>query len=202
MKTTTPSPAEMRRGLGRFAEVRSTEELYRSMLPATVTDAILPLAMPQKLHVVLAPEQKGRKADPACGHGPDDLVAMIAACDPGVGPPLHAHHLTHEIFFVARGRFRVEWGDQGEHALDLEEFDTLCVPPGCNRRFVNLAEHAGVMFAVALGHDQVLQDSAGTPATRERVLAAAPEVIEGVPTAEWLERMGLRYNAGVDDGRL
>jgi mannose-6-phosphate isomerase-like protein (cupin superfamily) len=201
MKTTTPTHAEMAAGLGRFANIQSTEDLYRKALPKAVADAVLPIAMPQKLYVTVGPNSEVG-ADPACGRGPEGFVAMVAECEPHVGPPLHAHHLTHEIFFVAKGRFRVEWGDEGEHSIELDEFDTLCVPPGCNRRFVNISEERGYMFAIAYGHKLVLQDTAGPPSVRAQILASAPEIIEGAPTAEWLDRMGLRYDAGLEGGQL
>ena len=123
-------------------------------------------------------------------------------CEPGVGPPLHAHLLTHEIFFVAKGRFRVEWGDDAEHCVELDLFDTLCIPPGCHRRFENVSDEKGFLFAIATGHEKVIQDAASAPSVREEILASAPAVIEGVATEEWLDRVGFRYNAGIDDGQL
>lgn len=202
MKTTTPTEAEIQQGLARFSELKSTEHYFRKLVPQAVADAILPVAMPQQLYGVLGPAQAENDVMPYGGRAPEGMVAMLAECEPGIGPPLHAHQLTHEIFFVAKGRFRVEWGDEGEHSVELGLFDTLCIPPGCNRRFENISDERGYLFAIACGHEKVIQDAASPPSVREQVLATAPPVIEGVPTGEWLDRVGFRYNAGVDDGRL
>ena len=202
MKTTTPSESDVLNGLARFSELHSTEHYFRRLVPQAVADAILPVAMPQQLYGVLGPEAAENAVMPYGGRGPDGLVIMLAECEPGVGPPLHAHLLTHEIFFVAKGKFRVEWGDDAEHCVDLDLFDTLCIPPGCHRRFENISDEKGFLFAIATGHEKVIQDAASAPSVREEILASAPAVIEGVATEEWLDRVGFRYNAGVDDGQL
>jgi quercetin dioxygenase-like cupin family protein len=202
MKTTTPTQAEIENGLARFSELKSTEHYFRQLVPGELADAVLPVAMPQQLYGVLGPASADSDVMPYGGRSPEGFVAMLAECEPGIGPPLHAHQLTYEIFFVTKGRFRVEWGDEGEHAVELGEFDTLCIPPGCNRRFENISDERGFLFAIAYGHEKVIADAASPPSVREEILATAPEVVDGIPTAEWLERLGFRYNAGVDDGQL
>ena len=143
MKTTTPPESEVLSGLARFAELRSTEHYFRKLVPQAVADVILPVAMPQQLYGVLGPEAAENAVMPYGGRGPDGLVIMLAECEPGVGPPLHAHLLTHEIFFVVKEDS--EWnGVTMPSIVSSLISSTLCAfRRVCHRRFENISDEKG-----------------------------------------------------------
>ena len=82
---------------------------------------------------------------------------------------LHSH-ITAEVFFVLKGRWRFfwgRWGDAGE--VTLEEGDIINIPTGIFRGFENIGIDYGMIMAVLGGDDagggvtwapQVIQDAA------------------------------------------
>ena len=56
---------------------------------------------------------------------------------PGNGPMLHNHD-TNETFIAIKGRWRVIWGLNEEHHVDLDPLDVCAMPPFVPRRFINL----------------------------------------------------------------
>jgi quercetin dioxygenase-like cupin family protein len=119
-----------------------------------------------------------------------DFTLHIAECPPGQGPGLHAHHSTTETFFCLDGRFRVSYGDLGEHATVLEPWDTISIPPGVVRAFQNISDCAGHLLILVTGGVADMNDIAMTPAYREKLAAFGPDIVPG------LERTGLRFDAG------
>jgi mannose-6-phosphate isomerase-like protein (cupin superfamily) len=61
---------------------------------------------------------------------------------PGNGPILHNHD-TNETFIAVHGAWRVIWGVDAEHHVDLQPLDVCSVPPFVPRRFINLTVGAG-----------------------------------------------------------
>jgi mannose-6-phosphate isomerase-like protein (cupin superfamily) len=61
---------------------------------------------------------------------------------PGNGPILHNHD-TNETFIAIRGTWRVIWGLDQEHSVDLDTLDVCSVPPYVPRRFINLTPGEG-----------------------------------------------------------
>ena len=75
--------------------------------------------------------------------------------EPGNGPILHNHD-SNETFVAVRGRWRVIWGRNEEHHVDLDPLDVCSVPAFVPRRFINL-EHAasgevGLLLTVQPGN--------------------------------------------------
>lgn len=75
--------------------------------------------------------------------------------EPGNGPMLHNHD-TNETFVAIRGRWRVIWGRDEEHHLDLDPLDVCAVPPFVPRRFINIERAAngevGLLLTVQPGN--------------------------------------------------
>ena len=79
------------------------------------------------------------------------MTMTLAVCPPGQGPSLHAHHQTYENFTVLKGRFEVTWNDDGSGRVELDEFDTISVPPKVNRAFRNIGESEGILQVLISG---------------------------------------------------
>lgn len=69
---------------------------------------------------------------------------------PGQGAALHSHD-SEEVFIVMTGRWKVAWGTNGEHALELDRFDGVSVPSGVMRSFENLGDEENVLMAIIGG---------------------------------------------------
>ena len=102
------------------------------------------------------------------------MTMTIAVCPPGQGPSLHAHHRTYETFTVLKGRFEVTWNDDGGGRVELDEFDTISVPPMVNRAFRNIGDGEGVLQVLITGgvHDMTDIDLAPSSAVRLDAIGA------------------------------
>ena len=88
---------------------------------------------------------------------------------PGTGPGLHAHHKTTETFTCLQGRFEFRWGDQGEHSIELDQFDVLAVPAGVCRAFRNISLEQGPLQVLITGGIHDIEDIAFPPAVAEEL---------------------------------
>jgi mannose-6-phosphate isomerase-like protein (cupin superfamily) len=139
--TDAPTPR-----IARFADLPNYRDQLRALgLPHAAID----LVGPREIFQIMGPSIHGINpfpiAEPSC-------LLSIAGAPPGNGPELHAHHSV-ETFFVLEGRFRVSWGEQGEHSVVLHKFDTCSVPPGLLRKFENVGDTHGYLMAVLTGRD-------------------------------------------------
>jgi mannose-6-phosphate isomerase-like protein (cupin superfamily) len=75
--------------------------------------------------------------------------AMLQAA-PGRGAPLH-WHTTEEIFFVVSGRWCVYWGDEGQHRMFLDQWDSVSVPAPVLRGFWNAGTEPAMLLALQGG---------------------------------------------------
>ena len=93
----------------------------------------------------------------------------IIKAGPGKGTGLH-NHKTVEVFMPLTGRWSVQWGDEGENELVLEQHDVISVPVGVLRGFRNDGEQEGLMLAIVGGTDPGKVDWADSvrSAVRER----------------------------------
>ncbi|MBL8384495.1 MAG: hypothetical protein JNM90_15555 [Burkholderiales bacterium] len=77
-----------------------------------------------------------------------------AAMRPGNGPMLHNHD-TNETFVAIKGTWRVIWGADGAHSVDLRPLDVCSVPPFVPRTFVCTSaaegEEEGLIMAIIAG---------------------------------------------------
>ncbi len=122
-----------------------------------------------------------------------DYVNIIAECEPGDGPPLHMHYKTVETFMALTGKWKLQWGDQGEFETILEPFDLFAVPAGVSRRFENAGTEKAYLLVLISGGTHDMDD-----------LNYAPEVgkdIEdqfGGAVRKHTEAVGFRFTAGID----
>ncbi len=154
MTTITPTPEEMERRIARFKTLQIMSSQARADIPQDVLDIIF--ARQLKPVITLGGDTESPFGSVAPIVGAAGISVTFAICPPGNGPSLHAHNNTYETFTVMRGRFEFRWGDWGEHAVVLDEFDTLSVPPAIHRSFRNVSEADGVLQVVVSGgvHDR------------------------------------------------
>ena len=195
MKTMTPTPEEMERRVCRFNKLVPVKKQYEAKgIPAAAYEAVAA----DQTFVMMAPQghlSATGEAPPIIGGDGGDVVTYnIVTCPPGNGPLLHAHQFTHETFMALDGRFRIEWGDKGEHSLVLEKFDMVAVPPRVVRRFVNISDHDAHLFVPIQGPSYAFRDVENRPADRDMI-----EKRFGALIVQRLEEAGLRFNAGIPD---
>lgn len=195
MKTMTPTPEEMEKRVCRFDKLVPVKKQYEAKgIPAAAYEAVAA----DQTFVMMAPQghlSATGEAPPIIGGDGGDVVTYnIVTCPPGNGPLLHAHQFTHETFMALDGRFRIEWGDKGEHSLVLEKFDMVAVPPRVVRRFVNISDHDAHLFVPIQGPSHAFRDVENRPDDRDMI-----EKRFGALIVQRLEEAGLRFNAGIPD---
>ena len=117
------------------------------------------------------------------------LIAAIVKCSPGQGPYLHAHYNTLESFTCLSGKFRITWGDEGEHSIRLEPMDFISVPAGVYREFKNVGDDLGRLFVA-------IQSPEGENKDKVIHAAAAGEEIEqrwGKDTRDAMAGIGIQF---------
>lgn len=184
-----PQPQEMNQRIARFKELKP----YKSQM--NDTRGIPPEAMERisakNVYPVMSPQGwTGRNAI-APVKGEPGITVSIAECPPGDNPGLHIHTRATENFFCLNGRFRLEWGADGEHHVILEQNDFMSVPAGVYRNFVNLSDEVARLLVV-------IQTPAGD--TEDEVLqppALRAEMLEkfGAETLEKMGEIGVRFAA-------
>jgi quercetin dioxygenase-like cupin family protein len=148
MAIKTVTPEQMKKRVARYKSLTCPPDRYPdSQLPGHV----------RKNYLIVG---RGLVVD----DGKDPLSAIpidegfqmsYVEAEPGNGPMLHNHD-TNETFVAIRGRWRVIWGRDEEHHVDLDTLDVCSVPPFVPRRFINL-EHAangevGLLLTVQPGN--------------------------------------------------
>ncbi len=161
---------------GRFAETRAIRHRFPLRL---VPSAFRDVLSPRDLHLLLGP-RGGRMRYGVTG--PDELLVALASTPPGTGPALHVHTQSHEIFVVCEGRFRVRWGDAGEHEALLEPFNVVAFPPGVNCTFENVGGEANWLMPIVVGANDELEDIVWLPPIREALLDRLPAAVVAVAT--------------------
>jgi uncharacterized RmlC-like cupin family protein len=133
------------------------------------------------LYTLMAPSAKAgpMSAQPAI-LTQDNLSVIVAECPPGDKPMLHAHFFTTEHFFCLSGRFRIRWGDEGEHETVLEPFDLIAVPPGVCRDFTNISDHTAHLLVLITGtKEDDYNDIGFAPSESARFKARFGEQVAG-----------------------
>ncbi len=93
-------------------------------------------------------EKQGESAEiPA-----DGFTLGYTRVPPGSGNCLHDHQTT-EVFIPLSSRFKIAWGDEGEHSVVLEAFDVISIPPGVHRHYTNIGNVEGLLLSVLGGTD-------------------------------------------------
>ena len=186
--TRTISPEEMEKQIVRFSDLKPQSSYY-------ATDAGIPaeayrMISARTLYTLMAPSQKAgpMSARPGIVTG-ENLSVVIAECPPGDKPMLHAHFHTIEHFFCLKGRFRVRWGDQGEHDTILEPFDLIRVPKGVCRDFINVSDDMAYLLVLITGSSEAdYNDIAFAPEESARFKARFGEQV-----SDKLESIGFSF---------
>ena len=97
------------------------------------------------------------------GDAGDGISVSLVVCSPGRGPALHAHMRTVEAFFCLSGRFAIEWGDEGENSVVLEQWDFIHVPNGVVRTFHNIGDEEGAVLVIIQGDKNDFDDVVRPP---------------------------------------
>ncbi len=190
MKTIQISPDEMQRYIARFDDLKANKVRTAGNIPPEARE----MMTAQATKTVIANE--GAK-DTSWGDGPipgpPRFAVVMAECEPGNGPGLHAHHNSTETFTCIKSRFRIEWGDDGEYFIELGLFDTISVPPGVMRRFHNVGNETGLLYVILQGGEDGLRDVEFAPSMLEEL-----EVHFGTNVVNELESLGYSFRAGLD----
>ena len=123
--------------------------------------------------------------------GAGGITMTLAKCPPGQGPGLHNHVNTFETFTVLEGKFEVCWNDDGSNKVILEKFDTISVPPGVCRSFINLGKTDGLLQVIISGGVHDMNDIAFTPAAADKINSVEPNLVEK------FKEVGFKFNAGI-----
>ncbi|MEO7397977.1 MAG: cupin domain-containing protein, partial [Ilumatobacteraceae bacterium] len=167
MDTIEITPEAMQARIVRFDAVTPSSRSSRERgVPAIVTELLIPRA----LYPIMGPVGSDSPVFSFAMHGPEGVSMTVCEVAPGDGPALHAHETTDEVFFVLEGRFRIEWGDHGEDAVELGRFDTIAVPPRVVRRFENIGTETAFLLALVCGAAESITDVEYTPDVGDRVV--------------------------------
>jgi len=180
MKTVQVTPAQMEARIARFRTARPQSAFYAdSGIPKEAYE----MMTAKTLYLMMAPPTQGgpMAAKPAI-EGAKGMSLIVAECPPGDRPLLHAHFRTSETFMVLKGRFRIRWGDHGEHEVHLDPFDVIAVPPGVCRDFTNVTDDTALLLAIITGQsDQDFNDIAIAPDDAKLMLDRfGPDVIKKI----------------------
>jgi quercetin dioxygenase-like cupin family protein len=195
MKTHTPTHHEMLKRVARFKDLKPVKEQYNSAdgIPAEAYSTI----SADSTYILMGPEglksATGETPPVIGGDGGDTYTINAVTCPPGNGSPLHAHHYTCETFYCLNGRFRVSWGDLGEHSIFLDPMDMIAVPPGVTRNFTNVSDKDANLLVLIQGPKDKFQDVDLTPEMGKTI-----ENKFGVEIRKKLELKGLAFTAGLD----
>jgi uncharacterized RmlC-like cupin family protein len=163
MKTVPVSPEEMEKRIARFDQLQPQSAMYQS--ETGIPREAYELMAAKTLYLLMAPEtQGGPMAQKPAIAGQKGLSVIVARCPPGDKPLLHAHFKTHETFMCLTGRFRIRWGDQGEHETVIKPFDMIAVPPAVCRDFTNVSDEDALLLVLITGQgDEDFNDIAVGP---------------------------------------
>jgi mannose-6-phosphate isomerase-like protein (cupin superfamily) len=155
MKTVQIGMDEMARRVARFKDLKPSRKAF--------VDSLIPGHEREIFNVIGRGVTEDTTLNPAITDARDFNLTLVRA-EPGKGAALHAHP-TVEVFMALSGRWSVYWGDEGEHEIVLDQWDTISVPPGVMRGFRNAGAEPGYLMAVLGG-------------TEAGHVSWAPEVLE------------------------
>lgn len=101
--------------------------------------------------------------------GVKGLAVSMVTCPANQGPGNHVHQFTYENFMPMTGKWRIFWGDDSEHHVDLDQWDMVSVPPGTMRKFRNLSSERSTMLVIAYGEGKLDNDIYIPPAEIRRL---------------------------------
>ena len=122
--------------------------------------------------------------------GAAGITMTIAKCPTGQGPSLHNHKTTFETFTVLKGKFLIEWNDDGSENIQLNEFDTISIPPGVCRSFKNISNKEGLLQVIISGGIHDMNDISFTKSARDKMENISPNL------SKKFENVGFKFDAG------
>jgi mannose-6-phosphate isomerase-like protein (cupin superfamily) len=129
------TPAEMQQYIARYRDLREDPNAF----PGVTSDASR-----RRICYVISPDNL---AGPAAITTPHHFHLSYLESELGKAPPLHAHPYA-EIFICLQGKYAIAWGDDGEHVVELEQYDTFSVPPGVMRKVYNVSDGPGMIIGI------------------------------------------------------
>jgi uncharacterized RmlC-like cupin family protein len=194
MKSVKVTREQMARRTARFKDLKSYQ--YQQEAVNAIPIEVMEKIAAHRVYPVMCPEAYTGRSAQAPIKGAPGIVLSIAECPPGDGPAMHIHEQTIENFFCLSGRFEIAWGDPGaEESVILEPLDFISVPPGVPRKFTNIhASETGRLFVII--HVQTAEQ--GDRIGYQPELRAEIESKHGRKTVEALDRIGIKFDAGVE----
>ena len=190
MRTIAISKKEMEGRVSRFSQLKPLEAQQNTNIPLEAADKV----WSRKLLSVIGLDDKSEtpiNAD-APIKGAAGITITLAACPPDTGPSLHSHRQTFETFTVLKGRFEVFWNDDGGERVELDQFDTISVPPGVCRGFRNISEEEGILQVIISGGVHDLSDIDFAIKVAEEIEAIQPGLVKE------FEKSGFTFTASND----
>jgi uncharacterized RmlC-like cupin family protein len=182
------SPEEMQKNIVRFKDLQPQSQSYQK--DQGIPDAAYSMLTAKTLYTLMAPAQKAGPMSARPGITTEDkLSAIIAECPPGDKPMLHAHFQTYEHFFCLKGRFKIRWGDQGQHEIILDPFDMIRVPKAVCRDFTNITDETAYLLVLISGSADGDYNDIGFAPDESRVFKS----IFGEPVSDKLESIGFTF---------
>jgi len=194
MKSVKVTRDQMIRRMARFKDLKSYQ--YQQEAANAIPMEVMEKIAAHRVYPVMCPEAYSGRSAQAPIKGAPGIVLSIAECPPGDGPAMHIHAQTIENFFCLSGRFEIAWGDPGaQESVVLEPLDFISVPPGVPRKFTNIhPTETGRLFVIIHVQTAEQGDRIGyQPELRDEI-----ERKHGRKTVEALDRIGIRFDAGVD----
>lgn len=191
MKTIEISPAEMESRVARFAALEPLRAAESLDMPQAAKDVIYSRKLLSVIGLGGTSDTPVNQGAPIQGAG--GMTMTHAVCPPGTGPSLHAHQNTYETFTVLKGRFEVRWNDDGEHRVELDQFDTISVPPRVCRAFRNIGDEEGILQVIITGGVHDMSDIDFPRATADELAAFGEDVVAQFQTR------GITFTAGRDE---
>lgn len=114
-------------------------------------DAVLPQYNREIFNIIGRGVTEDASMEVAINDARDFHVAVIKA-GPGKGTGLHTHE-TLEVFMPLTGTWSVQWGDNGENELTINQWDMISIPTKIMRGFRNDSPGEAVMLSILGGTD-------------------------------------------------
>ena len=201
MNTLRPTQDEMKKRIARFKDLkpRSANLQEKTGIPMDVIRMLNPKAN----YVLMAPDDLPGmlSVNPAVNGGHEGILRVgIAECAAGDGPGLHVHWRTHETFIALSGKWRINWGDNGEEHVILEPFDMIAVPPKVTRQFINVSDKDAHLLVLIQGRKEDFNDVGRPSKAADPIIEKyGPEMIERLEKAGWKFRLDANSGAETEE---
>lgn len=192
MDTITPKLTDMEKRIARFKDLKPYKQsiMENTGIPAEAVEIV----SAKSVYPVMSPEGWQGRAAVAPVKGKDGLTLAIAECPPGNHPGLHSHTHTIENFFCLSGRFRISWGENAEHSVELGPLDFISVPAGVYRDFNNISDDTARLLTIIQTPEG---DNTDEVVFHPHVGAEIAEKF-GEETLDALDKVGFRFADRID----